>query len=85
MTTADQCMILEDRISREKKRINELIDKVTAVDQEFTEVDMNELNGLKQSVMACQKKVDDLKEQRSTELVARRRPPVRLTSNSACT
>ena len=52
MTPADQCMILEDRVKREKKRITELIDKVTAVDQEFTEVDMNELNSLKQSVMA---------------------------------
>ena len=46
MTPADICLILEDRIKREKLRIAELIDKVTAVDQELTEVDINELNNL---------------------------------------
>ena len=68
MTPADQCVILEDRVSREKRRINKLIDKVTAVDQELTEVDMNELNGLKQSVMACQRQIDHIKENPSNRV-----------------
>ena len=67
ITPADVCLILEDRIKREKLRIAELVDKVTAVDQEFTE----ELNNLKQS---------KAKEQRQTEMAAIPRPPVRLSS-----
>ena len=76
MTPADQCKILEDRVSREKKRINELVAKVTAVDQEFTEVDVNDLNTLKQSVLACQRQIDYIKTQHPTELIATPRPQV---------
>ena len=37
----------------DQERINKLVAKVTVVDQEFTEVDVNDLNTLKQSVLAC--------------------------------
>ena len=76
----DQCKAVEERVSREKQKINELIAKVTAVDQEFTEVDMSDLNTLKQSVMACQRQIDFFKEHQPTELVATPRPQVLLSS-----
>ena len=82
MTPAQECIILEDRISREKKRINGLLNKVTAVDQEFTEVDINELNNLKQSVVACQRELDRVRERQPTELAATPRPPVVLPTAS---
>ena len=57
----------------------ELVDKVSSVDQEFTEVDMNELNDLKQSVLGCQREIEKAKAQRQVEAIPR--PPVRLPSN----
>ena len=67
MTPADLCVILEDRINREKARIAELVAKVSSVDQEFTEVDMNELNDLKQSVQGCQRELEKAREQRPVD------------------
>ena len=46
------------------------------MDQEFTEVDMNEINVLKQSVKACQSSLAKLQEGQSTELIPTPRPPV---------
>ena len=80
MSIATQSMILEDRISREKAKINQLVAKMTAVDQVFTEVDFNDLNALKQSVVACQRTIDSMKSQQPTEPVATPRPQV-LQSN----
>ena len=79
ITPAQVCLILEDRIKRERKRMAKLVEKVGSVDQEFTEVDMNELNELKQSVLGCQKELDKAKEERQVEAIPR--PPVRLPSN----
>ena len=50
-----------------------------SADQEFTEVDMNELNNLKQSVLGCQRELEKAKNQRQVEAIPR--PPVRLPSN----
>ena len=79
ITPADVCVILEDRITREKKRIAELVAKVGSVDQEFTEVDMNEVNDLKQSIMDCRRKLEEAKQGRIVEAIPR--PAVRLPSN----
>ena len=79
ITPADVCVIMEDRITREKKRIAELVAKVGSVDQEFTEVDMNEVNDLKQSIMDCQRKLEEAKQGRTVEAIPR--PAVRLPSN----
>ena len=62
ITPADVCVILEDRIIREKRRIAELVAKVGSVDQEFTEVDMNEVNDL-------QRKLEEAKQGRLVEAI----------------
>ena len=72
ITPADVCLILADRIKREKKRIAELVEKVGSVDQEFTEVDMNELNDLKQSVVGCQRALEQAKEERQVASKAKK-------------
>ena len=58
LTPVDQCKILEDRAARESAQIRKLLDKMAMIDLEFAEVDMSELNTLKQSVMACQRQID---------------------------
>ena len=73
------CLLLEDRIKKERLRMAELVEKVGSMDQEFTEVDMNELNDLKQSVAGCQRELANAKAQRPVEAIPR--PPVRLPSN----
>ena len=55
MFVADQRMVLEGRIKKEKPQIRALLNKMENMDQEFTEEDMHDLNVLKQSVKACQK------------------------------
>ena len=79
ITPADVCLILEDRIKKQKKRIAELVEKVSSVDQEFTEADVNELNDLKQSVAGCQRELEQARQGRRVEAIPR--PPVRLPSN----
>ena len=54
MSVQDQQVILEDRINKEKAKIRKLMEKMENTDQEFTELDMNDLNVLKQSVRECQ-------------------------------
>ena len=79
MTPAEICMIMEVRIKRESLRMAELADKMTSMDQEFTEVDMNEISDLKLSIQGCRRQIEKAKEQRPVEAIPR--PPVRLPRN----
>ena len=76
MTTEHQRIALEDRIKKEKAKVQAILDKMTNMDQEFTEVDMREINVLKQSVKACQSSLAKLQEGQSAELIPIPRPPV---------
>ena len=79
ITSADICLMLEDRIKKQKLRIAELIDKMGSIDRDFTEADFAELNDLKQSVAGCRRSLEQARqEQQVTEIP---RPPVQLPSN----
>ena len=77
VTSEDVCLALEDRIKKQKGRIAELIAKMSSMDQETTEADMNELNDLKQSVAGCQRSLEQARQGNPVQAVPR--PPVRLT------
>ena len=79
ITPADVCLILEDRIKQQKRRVAELVEKVNSVDQEFTELNMNELNELKRSITDCQRRLEQARQGHQVEAIPR--PPVHLTSN----
>ena len=59
-------------MARESGLIRRLLEKMATMtmDQEFTEVDMNDLNTLKQSVLACQRQIGQYMAQQPTELFA---------------
>ena len=59
-------------------RVAELVEKVNSVNQEFTELDMNELNDLKRSLADCQRKLEQAQQGRQVEAIPR--PPVHLPS-----
>ena len=76
ITPADVCLVLEDRIKQQKRRVAEPVEKVNSVDQEFTELDMNELNGLKRSIADCHRKLEPARQGYQVEAIPR--PPVHL-------
>ena len=63
-------------MARETVKIKKLHEKMATIDQEFTELDVNELTILKQSVLACQQQINRFHEQQPTELFATPRPQV---------
>ena len=76
ITSADICLALEARIMKYRGRMAELIEKMSSMDQETTEADMNELNDLKQSVAGCQRSLEQARQGNPVQAVPR--PPVRL-------
>ena len=76
MSPEELCMTLENRIKRGKIRIMDLVERISAVDQETTNEDVIELNELKQFVADCQRHLENVKEQRLVEAISR--PPVQL-------
>ena len=79
ITSADICLILEDRINKQKLRIAELIDKMGSIDRDFTEADFAELNDLKQSVAGCRRSLEQARQEQQVTGIPR--PPVHLPSN----
>ena len=61
---------------KQRGRMAELIAKMSSMDQETTEADMNELNDLKQSVAGCQRSLEQVRQGNPVQAVSR--PPVRL-------
>ena len=79
ITSADICLMLEDRIKKQKLRIAELIDKMGSIDRDFTEADFAELNDLKQSVAGCRRSLEQAQQEQQVTGIPR--PPVHLPSN----
>ena len=78
ITSEDVCLALEARIMKQRGRMAELIAKMSSMDQETTEADMNELNDLKQSVAGCQRSLEQVRQGNPVQAVPR--PPVRLSN-----
>ena len=76
MTIDNQRIVLEDRVKRERARIQVLINKMGAFDQQFTEEDTIELNTLKQWVMACTRSIQQLAAGQPPEILAAPRTQV---------
>ena len=76
ITSTDLGLALEERIRKQKGRINELIQRMSSFDQAATEADIIELNELKQSVASCQRTIDQINQ--GVQVQAIPRPPVQL-------
>ena len=76
LTPAKQYQVLAGRVERETGWIENLLERMSSMNREFTEADMNDLNALKQSVLACQRVMDQYKEQSTAELFPTPRPQV---------
>ena len=76
ITSTDLCLALEDRIQKQKRRIAELVQRMSSFDREATEADMIELNELKQSLAGCQRSLDQVRQGEQVQAIPR--PPVQL-------
>ena len=75
-TSTDLTLALEERMRKQRERISELIQRMSSFDREATEADMIELNELKQSVAACQRSLDEVRQ--GVQVQAIPRPPAQL-------
>ena len=63
-------------LRRETAKVQKILDKMTNMEVEFTELDRDEVNNLKQSIKACQATIARARENPSEELIPTPRPQV---------